>query len=375
MPSRPEVLGERALNRALLARQMLLRRERLSVPDALERLVGLQAQDPVQPYVGLWSRLEGFRPEGLGEAVQQGQAVRMALMRSTIHLVTRRDALRLRPLVQPAIDRGLRASYGRRLDGVDPEALAAAARAVIEEKPTTTSELGRRLAERWPEPGTSALANAARAWLPMVQLPPRGVWGRSGRAIHAAADTVLHGRFAAPATPTDLDTLVLRYLAGFGPAGVADVQQWSGLTGLREVIERLRARLRAFHDAHGRALFDVPDAPRPGPDAPAPLRLVAGFDNLVLSHADRTRIIPDRHRPWLASRNGMVPGTVLVDGFVAGMWRSRRGRGALTLTVELFQRVSPEDEAAAAEQAESLAAFLARPDDDRKVELAVRASE
>ena len=350
-----DVLDRRALNRALLARQLLLERARLSPLEALERLVGLQAQSPEPPYYGLWSRVEGFDADDLGALVADGRAVRIALMRSTIHLVGREDAARLRRVVQPALDAALRASYGKALDGVDPVELVAAARALLAERPLASSELGRALLERWGDRDASALANAARTWIPLVQIPPRGVWGRSGRAVHLPLDARPGVEAEGDGAP---DALVIRYLRAFGPATVADVRQWSGLTGLDEVLERLRPRLRTFLDETGRELFDVHDGPLPDPDTPAPVRFTAPFDNIVLAHADRTRIMDDAFRAALGSSNGMVPGTVLLDGFVAATWRVGRLGRVRSLVVEPLRRLSRSEKAAARAEGEGLLRFI-----------------
>jgi len=351
------VLGRRALGRALLARQLLLRRATLPALAAVEHLVGLQAQAPDPPYVGLWSRLEGFAAADLSALVTTRQVVRLALMRSTIHLVSARDALRLRPLVQPVIDRGWSTGrHGRDLDGVDTAEVAAVGRALVEERPRTYAELGPLLGERWPGRDQGSLAGAVRAWVPLVQVPPRGLLGAAGPAAHTSAEAWLGRPLDRTGT---LDELVLRYLGAFGPATVADVQTWSGLTRLREVVARLRPRLVTFRDEQGRELVDLPEAPRPGPEAPAPVRLLAEFDNLTLSHADRSRVVAEEDRPRIASRNGMVPGMVLLDGTVGGTWRIARtrglGRSSAALTVTPFRPLSAEDaEAVAAEGADLL---------------------
>ncbi|MGH7474917.1 MAG: winged helix DNA-binding domain-containing protein [Longimicrobiales bacterium] len=351
-----ERLGRRALNRALLERQLLLRRASLAVPAALEHLVGLQAQAPSPPYIGLWTRLDGFRPEQLARLLEQRRAVRIALMRSTIHLVTARDCLALRPVVQPVLERGVTGSYGKQLKGLEVDAVVAAARALVEERPRTFSELGALLRERWPDRAGAALANAARAWLPLVQLPPRGVWGASGPAVHTVVESWLGEPLAGDAAP---DAMILRYLGAFGPATVMDIRQWSGLSGVREVIERLRPRLRTFRDDGGAELFDLPDAPRPAAATPAPPRFLAEFDNAILSHADRTRIISGEHRRRINARNGMVPGVVLVDGFVCATWKPERRRGAVSLVVEPFARLSQRPTAALTREGLRLLGFLA----------------
>jgi hypothetical protein len=349
-----DVLGRRALNRALLERQLLLRRSNLSVTDAVEHLVGMQAQAPNPPYVGLWTRLEGFRPDELARLITDRRAVRIALMRNTIHLVTARDCLRLRPLMQPVFDRGLYANRAG-IEGMDVEALVAAGRALLEERPRTAKELGRLLQEHWPDRDPASLARAIRHLVPLVQVPPRGVWGKSGQATHTTAEAWL-GR---PLDPDpSLDEMVARYLGAFGPATVKDIQTWSGLTRLREVTDRLRSRLRTFRDEHGNELFDLPDAPRPDPDAPSPPRFLPEFDNLILSHADRTRIIANDYRKVIASKNGMVPATVLVGGFVRGTWKTERTRGKATLVIEPFEPLPRKDRQALAEEGEGLLRFV-----------------
>ncbi len=361
MASRVEsgsVLSPRALNRATLARQMLLWRHELPALRAIEHLVGMQAQAPDPPYVGLWTRLEDFRPDELARLILDRRAVRIALMRNTVHLVTARDCLKLRPLVQPVIDRGLRASR-KGLEGVDIEALSAAGRALLEERARTAKELGVLLQERWPERDPASLARAIRHLAPLVQVPPRGVWGKSGQTTHTTAEAWLGRPLDPDPSP---DEMVARYLAAFGPASVKDAQTWSGLTRLGEVVDRLRPRLSTFRDQHGRELFDLPDAPRPDPNTPASLRFLPEFDNLILSHADRTRVIADGHRQAIASRNGMVPATVLVDGFVRGTWKTQRSRQKFTLVIEPFEPFTKADRDALAEEGEQLIRFMAQPE-------------
>jgi len=241
---------------------------------------------------------------------------------------------------------GFMAGYAKQLTGVDHGELAAAGRDLVEAEPRTFNELGPLLAERWPGSPPIALAHGVRTLVPLVQVPPRAVWGKAGQARHTSAEAWLNAPLAAGG---GLSWLVRRYLAAFGPATVADMQAWSGLTRLREAVEPLRPGLRTFRDEDGRELFDLPDAPRPGPDVPAPVRLVAEFDNLVLSHADRGHVISDGHRKRLYTRNGIFPGTVLVDGSVTGTWRLSQAAGTATLAIELFQPVpgAARDEIAA----------------------------
>jgi winged helix DNA-binding protein len=351
-------LGSRALNRALLERQLLLRRQELPVPRAIEHLVGLQAQEPPDPYVALWSRLDPFRHEDLARLITGRRAVRATLMRGTIHLVTARDCLAMWPVMQPFLERTFQGHpWGRSLAGVNIDEVLEAGRRLVEAEPMTNPQLGRALSERWPERDPTSLAAAARYLLPMVQVPPRGIWGKSGQATVTTAE---HWLGRPLRTRTAPDRLIRRYLAAFGPATVADMRTWSGLAGLREVAERLRPRLRTFRDEDGRELFDAPDAPLPDPDTPAPPRFLPTYDNILLAHEDRTRIISegDRRRLTADSYQGRF-GTFLIDGFVRGAWKIERGRGAATLVISPLKRLSRKDAAAVSEEGARLLAFAA----------------
>ena len=352
-----DVLGPRELNRATIERQMLLRRRELPAIEAIEHLVGLQAQAPAPPYTGLWTRLAGFRPGELACLITDRKAVRIALMRNTVHLVSALDCLALRPLMQPVLDRNLYSTRVRRndLDGIDTEDLAAAGRALLEERPLTARELGALLVKRWPDRDPASLARAVRHLLPLVQVPPRGVWGKGGQTTHTTAEAWLGKPLDSRAS---IEETVLRYLGAFGPASVKDAQTWSGLTRLADVFQRLRPRLITFRDGRGRELFDLPDAPRPDPGTPAPPRFVPEFDNLILSHADRTRVIADEYRKAIASRNGMVPATVLLDGFVRGTWKAERSRARATLVITPFEPLAKDDRDALAEEGEQLIRFV-----------------
>jgi hypothetical protein len=352
------LLGRRAINRALLERQMLLRRAKLSVPEALEHLVGLQAQAPNPPYYGLWTRLEAFNQDHLAQLIKSRQVVRIALMRSTIHLVTARDCLTLRPMVQSVHERGMKGNHSKYLTGIDMETLAAAGRAMVEEKPRTFSELGELLSGRdpWIGRNPTAIGAAIRTYVPLVQVPPRGLWGESGQATHTSAEAWLGKPLSHEGT---LENMIERYLSAFGPASVKDMQAWSGLTRLNEVTERLRPRLRVFRDENGNELFDLPDAPLPDPNTPAPPRFLAEFDNMLLSYDDRTRIISDEYRAKAFTINGIIRSMILVDGFVGGMWKINRQGYSATLVIELFKPTSKKDQAALAEEGALLLKFAA----------------
>jgi hypothetical protein len=354
------VLTQRALNRALLARQLLLERRRLPVADALVRLVGLQAQVPSDPYVGLWARLDPFDPEELGELITSRRAVRISLMRGTVHLVTAGDCVALRPVLQAVNERSFLGQFRRQLDGLDLDALLVRARELLDEKPRPPAELGRLLAVDHPDRDPMVLQLAARYLLPLVQVPPRGVLGVPARTSHALADRFLGRPLGEETEP---DATLLRYLAAFGPATVADARTWSGLTGLREPFERLRPRLRTFRDERGRELFDVPDGAFAPEDAPAPARLLPEYDNLLLSHDDRSRVVPPgRPRP---ERVGTA--AILVDGMVAGTWRLERERDAATLRVRPDAPLGDDDGAAVEAEAAALLGLLAAGVPNRSV--------
>ncbi|MET8682789.1 winged helix DNA-binding domain-containing protein [Streptomyces sp. NPDC004732] len=332
------VLGTRALNRATLDRQLLLRRSRdLSVKDAVTHLVGLQAQNVKPPYYALAARLADFDPAELSALLEARELVRIVTLRSTIHLHTAADARTLRPLVQDAREREL-TGFRKGLVGVDLAALARIARAAVEAEPRTMKQLREVLLVRWPDADPQSLAVAARCMLPLVQVTPRGLWRRSGQvALTTVGQWLGDDESAGSSGAASLDDAVLRYLGAFGPASVNDMQTWARLTRLREVFERLRPRLRTFRDENGVELFDLPDAPRPDPDTPAPPRFLPEYDNLLLSHADRTRVIPDAYkgRTWKVNQPYCV---FLLDGFLAGVWRvvEDAKSGVAVLTIEPF---------------------------------------
>jgi hypothetical protein len=289
----PPTLDRRALGHALLARQMLLERHDMRAGDAIERLVGMQAQAPLAPYD---------------------------------------------------------------LRGLDVEELLGAARAHLRDGPLTRVELRSALAAQWPERDADSLSYAVVLLLPLVQAPPRGVWGATGQVTWVTAESWLKRRMPAALAPAKI---VQRYLAAYGPATVADVQAWSGLTRLREVVERLRPRLLAFEDEAGRELFDLADAPRPKGDTPAPPRFLPEYDNVLLSHADRSRINPEGHAIPLPPGNGAARGTVLIDGAFRATWRVVREREAATLHVEPLTRITRAQVAEVRAEGRRLLAFVA----------------
>jgi hypothetical protein len=289
--------------------------------------------------------------------------VRLALMRGTIHLVTARDAWDLRPLVQPVMDRVQQGQFGKRLVGVDTAEVVAMGRAFVDEQPRTFKQLGDHLLTRWPGRDRMALEQTVRTHVPLIQVPPRGLWGRSGPVAHTSIESWLGERPAG--APMTLDEMVLRYLRAFGPASVADMRTWSWLTGLRAVVDRVRPRLRTLRDERGRELLDDPDAAIADPDAEAPIRFLPEYDNLLLSHEDRSRMAGPWYPKVVYSR-----GAVLVDGFVAAGWYVTRARDTATLTVDLFTDPSSAERAAIETEASALLGFIAAEASERDVVLA-----
>jgi len=350
-------LSQRELNRATLARQLLLERGDLPVSEAIERVAGLQAQAPAPPFAGLWTRLRDFDPDELRRLIAAREVVRATMMRHTVHLMTTRDYLRFRGPIQPALER----MFGGITSGrVQPDELALAVDAARErfaERPHTFAEIRALIAELLPDADHSALAYGVRTHLRLVAQPTDGRWCYTGTAPYALAERFL--RRPIPAG-TDARELIRRYLAAFGPATVADVQAWSGLAGLKLVVEALRPTLRTFRDERGRELFDVPDGPLPDADTPAPARFLADWDNTILSHADRTRVVADEHRKQIV-KAARVYATFLIDGVVAGIWRIEKEGRAVTLVAQPFRKLAKAERAALTEEAEPLVRFV-RPE-------------
>jgi Winged helix DNA-binding domain len=343
-----DTLSQRGLNRATLARQYLLEPVRARVIDVIEHLAGMQSHAPLAPYVGLWTRVRDFAPGELSALTDKRQVVRLPLMRNTVHLVSAQDCLGWHERFRPLHAARFGAHFRRGIEGVDRDALISQARQLLDERPRTRGELGRLLTERWPGADSAALAYAATHHIALCQIPPRGIWGKSGPVTWVPVESWL----GAPLRPVPVDELVVRYLGAFGPATVADVQTWSGLTRLREVAERLP--LRTFRGEAGQLLYDLPDAPRPGEDTPAPPRFLPEYDNLLLSHADRSRIISGNRPVPLPPGNGATSGTFLVDGSWQGTWRLQDR----TLHIQPFIPLGGTDRRALLSEAAQLCSFI-----------------
>ena len=350
-----EVLTVRDLNRATLARQLLLERSPLNVFVALERLVALQAQLPSAPYVALWSRLAGFEREQLTARLLDHSIVKATSMRATLHLLRAGDHLSFRPTLEPVFEAALAAITKKRGALVDRADLLAAARPFIDETPRTFAEISTMLSARWPDNDIGAMRYTVRTQLPLVQVPRADGWGYPANPTYALAETRLGHPIDVPPDPA---ALVRRYLAAFGPATVADIQSWTGLARLKDVVELMADELVTIKDDRKRALFDLPDSPRPDADTPAPARFLPEFDNVLSGHKDRLRFIADEHRSQVYLPALRVAPTVLIDGFVAGVWKFESAKRSARLTVEPFGTITAQTRRELLAEGEQLARFL-----------------
>jgi hypothetical protein len=364
VPTTPSTLSRRALNRATLSRQLLLERASIRPYDAIHALAGMQAQAPLAPHVGLWTRLDRYSPTTLDELYDARRVLRSNLMRATVHLVTTDDALAWQGLTGPVGARSVQSAFGKRLNGIDLDALTAKALDLLSDSELSTAELGQLLTPYFPGYDADALAYGARGRLALIHVPPRGKWNASA-PTRQTTFTAFLGR--EPHSAQSPDGMFLRYLAAFGPATVQDAQTWSGLTRLSEVADRLAARLATFRDPEGRLLYDLPDAPRPSEFVPAPVRFLPEYDNMFFGYADRTRFIPDLRKPPIPPGNGARTGTLFADGEWRGMWKISLPRkakageapGSASLAVSLFQKVSAAEREAIEREGSDLAHFIA----------------
>jgi hypothetical protein len=348
-------ISARGLNRATLARQMLLARERVKPVPAIERLAGMQAQWPRPPFVGLWTRLEGFTRDDLLKAIERRDVVRGTFMRGTIHLVSAKDYLAFRQTLQPALSEGLSVIRDR-MQGVDVPPIVKQGRAFFMRGPATFLALRDHLKSGAKNLDERALAYIIRMHLPLLQTPTDGSpWAWAASSSFAVAESWIGKPVEAAERP---DVLAKRYLAAFGPATANDFKTWSGLPAAKEIFEALRPTLTVLRDDRKRELFDLPKAPRPGDDADAPVRFLPEFDNLLLSYTDKARFVPEPYRSRLTSRNLLLPATFMIDGLVAGTWTVETKRQALTLTLVPFATIAKPARAALEEEGERLARFL-----------------
>jgi hypothetical protein len=343
------VLTERELNRALLARQLLLERVELPVPRALERVGGLQTQEARSGYIGLWTRLAGFEHEQLTRALERRSVVQGTLMRVTIHMVSARDY----PLLTAGVRESRRKGWLQARKRIAPRAVAGAAkrvRSALVERPRWRRDLVEELGL------DNTVWNGAGMWVDLLRVPPSGTWDRPRGDLYAIAESWIE----VPDVTEDegLEHLVRRYLGGFGPATLKEAANWAGLAPrrLEPVVERMK--IRRFEAEDGSELLDLPRAPLPDPETPAPPRFLPAWDATLLVHARRTQILPERYRAKIF--NTRTPHSLtafLVDGQVGGTWRADKGR----VRIDPFERLPAETRKAVEEEADRLTDFLRGP--------------
>jgi len=348
------ILKLRELNRATLSRQMLLERESLSVPAAVERLAGLQAQLASAPYAGLWTRLRDFQREDLAREIENRKVVKATMMRGTLHLCTADDYLRFRTALKPLLIGAASEIAKRRGGDFDMDKVLKAARKFIGEKPRTFAEISDMLTGLMPDCDVGAMRYSVRTHIPLVQVPINTGWSYSNKPEFTLAESWI-GR---PISPEDnMRELVFRYLAAFGPASVTDAQTWMGMK-LKETFEKLRPELQTYRGEGRTELFDLPGVQLPAEDVPAPVRFLPEYDNLLLSHSNRSRVIADEYRSKVYLPGLRVAATILVDGFVRGAWKIEKAKTAATLVIEPFDKLTKKDRAALTEEGERLVRFV-----------------
>ena len=345
----------RDLNRATLARQLLLERSVLPVKGAVERLVAMQAQLPQPPYVGLWTRLHAFSRDDLARLIEERAIVKATFLRGTLHLLTAEDYVRFRATLQPALQRGSESIVKQRGTQLDVESVLAMGKQFLAEQPRTFAEITAMFSEQMPDTDVGALRYTVRMNVPLIQVPVSTGWGYPATPQFTLAEAWLGKPIP---TETDLRALAFRYLAAFGPATLTDIQTWSGLGKLKEAVEKLKPELSIHQDERKRELLDVPDGLLPPADTPVPERFLPEFDNLLLSHTNRTRVVADAHRSKVYLPGLRVAATFLVDGFVAGTWKVEKSKKSAALILEPFEPLSKQNRRGLSEEAENLVRFI-----------------
>jgi hypothetical protein len=345
------VLTLRELNRATLARQFLLERTARTPLEVIRWLVALQGQVSNAPYVGLWTRIHTFQRADLTGLLENKRVLRASSLRGTLHIIATDDYLLFHPLLKPALTRNLHL-FAQRTEDFDLDHFIAEMRAYVREQPRTAVELRAKMEELYPGMGKQQIADSVRMHMALIQILPAGTWGFTGKPVHMEASMWLGHPF--PDADSALSQLVRRYLAAFGPASVKDIQQWSGIAGIRPTIEALRPELLTFRDELGRELFDLPDAPRPSEDTPVPVRFLPEFENMLFSYEERGRIVNRAYFPAIFTQNGQNCATFLVDGFVAGSWKIERGPTSATLAIYPFNPLTSDVQAELQEEGERL---------------------
>lgn len=347
------VLTRRQLNRATLARQMLLVRPGRPILETIAFLLGPQAQISEGPYKALWSRLQGFSHQDLTRLIEEKSLLRATSMRGTLHLHTVPDMVGIRRLMQPVLDRMWQSNFAKAFGAGDRQAVVRAGRRLLDKEPMTAGALRKALVERFPGPDPLAMTVLLQVSDILVQIPPTRIWG-SG---HAPILTRIGNWIEPPKPAIARRDLVLRYLAAFGPASVADMQTWCGLTRLDADFAALSDQLMTFIDETGRTLYDLPDAPRPSADTAAPVRFLPVYDNVILGYADRSRIVDpaDIGRLWQGETNR---GSILIDGMVGPSWEFSKTKAGGMLDIRVGRPLAGHDKAVLEGEAEAFVGFM-----------------
>ena len=359
-----DVLSNRALNRATLARQMLLGRNDVSIVEAVRFLGGLQAQQSNDPYIGLWSRLDSFTHEALTALIVDRTLARATTMRGTLHLHTADDLVGFRAVVQDYLMATWRSGFRKRFAGQDERAVHREGLKILKKGPTTIGTVGKALGEKFPEADPLALAMMMQVSETLIQIPPTRIWGNGSAPLLERAETWL-GKLKPALSRVDL---VRRYLAAYGPASIADMQTWCRLTKLSVEFKALEDELVRFEDEEGRVLYDLVDAPRPDADTPAPVRFLPLFDNAYLGYDNRRRMLEESDSKRINMFSDFKP-AVLIDGVISAGWAVTRKKGVARLEVEPYHRISKAKRREVEEEGQAFVRFMVEDAEAYEVEV------
>ncbi len=371
----PRKLTTRELNRATLARQGLLARQAVTPAAMIEHLVGIHAQIPNSPYIGLWTRLQPFERDDLAGLIEGREVVKAAMMRGTLHLFTAEDYRRVRGTIQFSLDQSF-ATITKGRGAFDVAAIVAEARQFIGDEPRTFAEITSHFEALMPDTDIGAIRHTIRTQIPLVQVANGSTWSYPGNPKFALAEQWL--KRPIPLGEANLRELFTRYLRAFGPAMLADMQQWSAMTKLKEVIAPFKADLVTYKDEAGKEYLDVPDMPLPDGETPAPVRFLPELDNLLVCHPARIGVVSAAYRARIYPKNGRLAATIMTDGLVRGVWRIEKTKKAVKLMIEPFEAISPDEQHALHVEGERLIRFIGATEgvgDENAVVEWVKASE
>lgn len=349
-----QTLSLKVLNRTTLDRQLLLKRHNLSIKQAVNHLIGLQSQIPNPPYISLWTRLRQFNKVDLTTLIESHEIVRVALMRSTLHLVTADMHQTVQPTIRPALEKAYRSFFSKDRKDIDVEAVLNVAEPYLSEEARSTGDLKAHLSISFPDINPDALAYAVRSYLPLVQVPPAGTWGAGTRATYTLANQWL----GTPAEP-NLKALFKQYITAFAPASVMDFQAFVGMTNLKKTIASWQDEFVLYeHPTNGRTLYDLPDAKIVSEEVAVPIIFLPEYDNAIISYKDRDRILPDAHHKKVFLSAARVLGTILIDGFVGATWKTESNTDEMILRITLFDRINADTKAEIVAEGHRLLRFI-----------------